>query len=33
MSVSSQQSFQQELANDTPTEQKIVDQLRQSPKD
>ncbi|CAF4359718.1 unnamed protein product [Rotaria magnacalcarata] len=33
MSVSSQQSFQQELTNDTPTEQKIVDQLHQSPKD
>ncbi|CAF5218224.1 unnamed protein product, partial [Rotaria magnacalcarata] len=34
MSVSSQQSFQQKLTNDTPlTEQKIVDQLHQSPKD
>ncbi|CAF4640025.1 unnamed protein product [Rotaria socialis] len=33
MSVSSQQSFQQELTDDTPTEQKIVDQLHQSQKD
>ncbi|CAF4960768.1 unnamed protein product, partial [Rotaria socialis] len=33
MSASSQQSFQQELTDDTPTEQMIVDQLNQSPKD
>ncbi|CAF5182069.1 unnamed protein product [Rotaria magnacalcarata] len=33
MSASSQQSFQQELTDDTPPEQMIVDQLHQSPKD
>ncbi|CAF3548138.1 unnamed protein product [Rotaria socialis] len=33
MSLSSQQSFQQELTNDTPTEQNSADQLYQSPKE